>query len=605
MSTHFPDSTLEEIRDRVDIVELIGQYVQLKKTGKNYSGLCPFHKEKSASFSVEPNKQFFYCFACSKGGNIFTFLTQFEGISFPEAVRRLAKRAGVEIKEEAFVKRSNGQRTEDHSRVYAVLELAAKYYQHLLTEKKEYRLALDYIQARGISRKTIDLFRIGVSPQGYQGFQEIAHKRGFTNAELISAGLFIEKPDHAKGGYDRFRFRLMFPLINKEGNVIGFGARILEDNKDQPKYLNSSDSPVFSKRRNLYGLFENQRGIRLKDEAVVVEGYMDVVGLYEAGVQNAVASMGTALTEEHLREIRSLTRNIVTVFDPDAAGEQAFQRSISLCMQEGFFAKNLELPEELDPDEYVRKEGAEAFYALTEKAPTQMAHFLKDIAKRGSLSAAETESALKTLMPILLASRRQPGRALLWDDISLVLKVSVAALKELTEQEVQRLGRTTSGSQGSNPVRPAAPPVKRPVGKTVTDVLDHEFILATLLAPEKFLALDETEWKEAIKEPEALECLKQFKAASDPENLEKTAESWVHASPNSSVSKTIVAGLFADAEKLKTGPSFDAVLDRLRKRKKELRIKTLTAEVRLAQRTGNGEEQLRLLKELQDLRTSL
>lgn len=595
---NFSDATLDQIRERIDIVEYIGQFVQLKKQGKNYSGLCPFHKEKNASFTVEPNKQFYYCFVCSKGGNIFKFVTEYEGVSFPDAVKRLAKKAGVEIKEETFVRNPNTAKKEDHGRLFQLLELAAKFYQHLLLEKKEYRPALDYIQARGISKKTIETFRIGASPNGYQGFQEVALQRGFTNAELVSAGLFIEKPDHPKKGYDRFRSRLMFPLINKEGNVIGFGARILEDNPDQPKYLNSSDSPVFSKRKNLYGLYENQRGIRQKDEAIIVEGYMDVVGLYEAGVQNAVASMGTALTEEHLREIRSLTRNVITVFDPDKAGEQAFQRSISMCMQEGFFAKNLSLPDELDPDEYVRKEGAENFYALCEKAPTQIAHYLKEIAKKGALSQAETANALKELTPVLLASRRNPGRALLWDDISLVLKISAATLKELTEQEANRLGMKTSG--------PAPTPVpKAPTGKKpVTDLLDHEFLFASVKWPEKFLSQRWEEWEGAVKDPQIVLCLQELANCPDADSLIKKAESFVHRQPDSSGSKTIVSALFFEGETPANIATFEAVWNRLQARKKELRIKTLTAEVKLAQRSGSKEEQLRLLKELQDLRTS-
>lgn len=598
----YSENTLDDIRARIDIVDLIGQFVQLKKSGQGFMGLCPFHKEKTGSFHIHPGKQVYKCFGCQKGGNIFTFLMQYEGVNFPEAVQRLAKKAGVELKEEkTFVKQAPEVNT-SHERLYEALELAAKFYQYLLAEKKEYKTALDYITSRGITKKTIDTFRIGVSPTGWSGFLDVALKRGFTLQELITAGLVAEK-EGGKAGYDRFRYRLMFPITNKEGRVIGFGARILDEQNDQqPKYINSIESPVFSKRKNLYGIYENSRGVRLKNEAVIVEGYMDVVGLYEAGVTNAVATMGTALTEEHLRELKNLSKNLVTVFDPDAAGIEAWHRSMHLCLEAGFFAKDLSLPDGKDPDEFAIAEGADSFYELCANAPRQITKYLKEIAKKGPLNPQESAKHLEALTPILVASKRLPDRALLWDDISMVLKVSPQSLKELAQQAAEKKGIASSEtpmpsrsfSHTTQTKKAAAP-----------NVLDHEFLFACVRWPEEFLKLPEEEWSHVVQEEGMEVWLQELRTASSIDEFEQKVEKLIHKQPDHRLSSTAMSALFEEKNATtKSGPTFAAVLERLRRRKKEFEIKALTAQVKLTQRMGDAEEQLRLLNKMKDLKST-
>lgn len=388
----FSENTLNSIRERMSIVELVGEYVQLKKSGQGYMGLCPFHNEKTPSFHVHAVKQCFHCFGCHKGGNIFTFLSAIEGLSFPDSVQRLAKRTGVTIETTQY--RRDAPKPEPlNERLLSAQEWAAKYFHYLLTEVPEFRPTQDYLKSRGLTEKTIKKFRIGVAPKGWNTLLTLMQNRKFSFPELVQSGLVIQK-EGTTHGYDRFRERLMFPITDAEGNVIGFGARQLKDEPNQPKYINSPESPLFSKRKTLYGLFENQRGIRLKGEAVIVEGYMDVVGLYERGVENAVATMGTALTEEHAFQLKALTRRVVTVFDPDSAGSDAWHRSVHLFMTCGLFAKDLSLPDGKDPDEFIVAEGAEKFYKLCEKSPRQITKLLKEIAEKGPLSEEESAKLL-------------------------------------------------------------------------------------------------------------------------------------------------------------------------------------------------------------------
>lgn len=526
---------------------------------------------------------------------------EYEGVNFPEAVRRLAKKTGVEIKEEKTFTPNAPKISASLERLYDVLELAAKFYQYLLVEKKEYKAALDYISGRGITRKTIDTFRIGVSPAGWTGFLDLATKRGFTVPELVSAGLVVER-DEGKKRYDSFRNQLMFPITNKEGRVIGFGARILDEvNDKRPKYINSSESPVFSKRRNLYGIYENSRGIRLKNEAVVVEGYMDVVGLHEAGVTNAVATMGTALTEEHLRDLKNLTKNIITVFDPDNAGIEAWHRSVHLCIEAGFFAKDLSLPDGKDPDEFALSEGADTFYSLCAGAPRQVTKYLKEIAKKGPLNPQEIAKQLEALTPILVASRRLPDRALLWDDISMVLKVSQQSLKDIAQQAADKKGQTAPEQSAPRSFPPKQPQKKAPA----PNVLDHEFLFAAIACPEEFLNLPKEEWEGVIKEEGMPAWLEEMRSSTNVAELEQTVEKLVHREPDSRLSSTAMSALFEEKNaSTKSGPSFAAVLERLRRRKKEFEIKALTTQVKLTQRMGDAEEQLRLLNKMKDLKST-
>jgi len=593
------DHTLNQIRDRLNLVDIVGEYVTLKKSGTGFTGLCPFHNEKTPSFHVHPLKQVFKCFGCQKGGNLFTFYSTIEGLPFPEAVEELAKRAGVELEKTA--KRQAPKPVDvGQLRLIEVNEWAAKYFNHLLVTGKQYQFARDYLKKRGITEKTTEAFQIGVSPIGWNTLRDLMLKRKFQMSELVAAGLVIPKDNNPRDGYDRFRERLMFPIRNAEGKCVGFGARLLRDEENQPKYLNTSESPLFSKRQTLYGLFQNARGIRLREEALIVEGYMDVVGLHQAGVNNAVATMGTALTEEHCKLLKSLTKNVVTIFDPDKAGRDAWHRSIQTLITAGIFAKDLSLPDGQDPDEYVLNHSAESFHELCAKAPRQVNKLLKEIALRGSMTAQESAKALEDLTPLLVASRRLPDRAQLWDDISLVLKVSIEALKEVAESAYRN-----SRPKENTPATALKPGQRRgtitiPVREAKPHPLDIELFQAAVNYPELFQQMAPEEWSEAVKDDRLKQWLERIRTT---ENFEGELELLVQTETRPFLLEPASARLMGQSPAGKGEPLVQALRARLKEIRKKKEIEALTTQVKLGQRLGDDEAQLKLLARLRELRS--
>lgn len=591
------DHTLNQIRDRLNLVDIVGEYVTLKKSGTGFTGLCPFHNEKTPSFHVHPLKQVFKCFGCQKGGNLFTFYSTIEGLPFPEAVEELAKRAGVQL-EKTEVRRKEVKPVDvGQLRLIEVNEWAAKYFNHLLTTQKEYQFAQEYLKKRGITEKTIETFQIGVAPKGWNTLRDLMLKRKFRMSELVAAGLVIPKDNNPNDGYDRFRERLMFPIRNAEGKCVGFGARLLRDEENQPKYLNTSESPLFAKRQILYGLFQNARGIRLREEALIVEGYMDVVGLHQAGVNNAVATMGTALTEEHCHQLKSLTRKVVTIFDPDKAGRDAWHRSIHTLIGAGIFAKDLSLPNGQDPDEYVLEHGAESFHELCAKAPRQVNKLLKEIALRGTMNAQESAKALEELTPLLVASRRLPDRAQLWDDISLVLKVSLEALKEVAESAY----RNTRPKEATPPsAKPASRgPIQIPVKAPKPHPMDVELFQAAVGYPELFRQMAPEEWSAIVRDDRLRQWLEKLVAN---ENFDETLELLVQTETSPWLLEPASARLMGERPQKKGEPLIEALRARLKELRKKKEIAALTTQVKLGQRLGDEEAQLKLLARLRELR---
>lgn len=594
----FSEATLESIRERMNIVDLVGEFVQLKKSGQAYQGLCPFHSEKSPSFYVHPHKQVFRCFGCQKGGNVFTFLMNIDGLSFPEAVEKLAERTGVKL-EKSFRNDKQVSPLAAAGRQLAALDWAARYFHYLLTEIEEYKFALKYIQDRGIQRETIDRFQIGVAPRGWNTLLRLLRDRKFTLQEIVQAGLVVERAESEMGGYDRFRERLMFPIRNRDGQTVGFGARALKDG-DNPKYLNSPESTIFNKRKLFYGMYESQRGIRQLGEAILVEGYMDVVGLAQSGVSNAIATMGTALTEEHCTELKPLSRRVVTVFDPDRAGKDAWHRSVHMFLSTGFFAKDLSLPEELDPDEFVQKYGSEKFYQLCSAAPRQVTKLLKEIAQRGALSESEVAQTLSDLTPLLIASRRLPDRALLWDDICLVLGVSLPVLTEIAESAAKRAQGPETKSAAPEPKRPAAPVRHGPQ----LNRIDLQFFSACVESPEVFLQTPRDDWEGGVKDPTVKSWLQELSKATDALSFREALASLVHSGAAPELAAIAAGGVFEDSPQTKSPQEFKGLIDRLRHRHREAEIKSLSAQIKLSARMGNTEEQLQLLNRLQELRAA-
>ncbi|GGE74372.1 DNA primase [Priestia taiwanensis] len=357
MGNRIPDEIIEKVRHSTDIVEVVSEYVQLKKQGRNYFGLCPFHGESTPSFSVSPDKQIYHCFGCGAGGNSITFLTNIEGISFFDAVNKLGEKANISLKEYEPSSSSEPISTTTTSMIEAHTYLA-KYYHHLLLNTEEGKEALQYLLDRGFTLEAIEKFGIGYSLERWDAVTNILQRRGYSLSLMEEAGLVIRREQD--GNYfDRFRNRIMFPIHNLQGKVVAFSGRSLGE--DTPKYLNSPETTIFTKGRILYNYHQSRAHMRKKQRAILLEGYADVIAAYKAGYEETIATMGTALTEEQAKTIRRTVDQVIISFDGDAAGISAAFKAANMLIQVGCEVKIAQLPEGLDPDDYVKKYGAEKF----------------------------------------------------------------------------------------------------------------------------------------------------------------------------------------------------------------------------------------------------
>jgi len=390
-----PEHIIDQVRESTNVLDVVSRYVSLKKRGRNYVGLCPFHTEKTPSFTVNTEKQIFHCFGCGAGGNVFRFLMRYENLSFVDTVKRLAREAGIEIP----VSQEIRQQVSKNERLFKANENARTFFQFQL--KHAPKTLKDYLKKRGISPKSIELFQVGYAPEGWDHLLKYIQKGNFSQKPYQKLGLLLTGEKSGKL-YDRFRNRLMFPIHNPSGKVVGFGGRQLDDNKNSPKYINSPESPVYQKSRVLYGLYFAREAIRESGFTIFVEGYMDVIQLYQSGVQNVVATSGTALTEDHARLIRRYSNRVFLCYDADKAGVNAAVRGGEVLFQQNIDAEVLILPEGEDPDSYVRQHGKAAFLALLKTAPDYLSFRLTTLQQRYNMqTATERSSAVNEIMDML------------------------------------------------------------------------------------------------------------------------------------------------------------------------------------------------------------
>jgi DNA primase len=358
MAERIAEEKVNEIRQAVEIVDVIGDYVQLKKQGRNYFGLCPFHGENSPSFSVSPDKQIYHCFGCGAGGNVFSFLMDIDGLSFQEAALKLAERANIELKLEGTAAVRNPQLPEGSKQMIEAHELLRKFYHHLLVNTKEGQEALEYLLNRGFTRESIDTFQIGYSLPSWDFAVKLLEKRGFSLELVSKAGLVIQRENDGTY-FDRFRNRIMFPILDHQGHTIAFSGRALGG--EEPKYLNSPETQIFNKSKVLYN-FHHARGvIRKQQQAVLFEGFADVISANRAGVENGVATMGTSLTEEHISLLKRNVQAVTLCYDSDKAGIEAAFRASNMLSKAGLPVRVATMPDGMDPDDFIKVHGEEKF----------------------------------------------------------------------------------------------------------------------------------------------------------------------------------------------------------------------------------------------------
>jgi len=434
----FPGAFLDELAARNPIEDVVGQYVSLTRKSSNLFGLCPFHSEKTASFSVAPEKGIYYCFGCHKGGSVVNFIMEIENLDYPDAVRYLAKRANMEVPEDDTY-RAGYKRQE---RLYSLMKESARYFHSRLSQPCA-KVALEYISKRGLSASTVKNFGLGYAPDTWTGLLDAMRAKGFTQEELLTVGLAI-KHQTKNSVYDRFRNRLMFPIIDIRGNVIGFGGRVLDDSK--PKYLNSPETVIFNKRKNLFAL--NVAKKTKEDCIILTEGYMDAIALHQYGFDCAVASLGTALTEEHANLLAKYTQKVILTYDGDEAGQNATRRAIPLLEKTGLTVKVLRMQGAKDPDEFLKTYGPDAFRNLLHKSENQAEYHLKSLQRKFDLKQDDQRVAfLKEAAAFLATLTNAVEREIYSHRTAEVAGVTPQVLKLEVDKAVRRNERIRQKKQ--------------------------------------------------------------------------------------------------------------------------------------------------------------
>ncbi|MGD9841334.1 MAG: DNA primase [Steroidobacteraceae bacterium] len=483
MSGRIPQYFIDQLISRIDIVEVIGTRVPLRKAGKEFKACCPFHDEKTPSFNVVPDKQFYHCFGCGAHGTALGFLMEYDHLNFVEAVEELAARAGLEVPREESTTPTAAKPTQDH---YTLLEQAGDYFRQQL---RAYPAAIEYLKKRGLTGETAARFGIGYAPDAWDGLIKQLGQNDAALRDLVQVGLLIER-DSKNGFYDRFRQRVMFPIRDSRGRTIGFGGRIIDEG--EPKYLNSPETELFHKGRELYGLYEARQSTRQLKQLLVVEGYMDVVSLHQAGITYAVATLGTATTPEHLKRLFRVCNTVVFCFDGDRAGRAAAWKALEVALpvvSEGQLLRFLLLPDQHDPDSLVSTEGSAAFEARIDAATPLSEYLVSQLAERFDMSNVDGRAQFTGEAQRLLGLLNDDHyRILLYQPLADALGISVDRLRQLIPP--------------GNTNRPAArAPASVSLDNTGRGSLVRQIIHNLLHYPAAALALDRLDELEHVDKP--------------------------------------------------------------------------------------------------------
>jgi len=449
---YIPDELVEEIRARSDIVEVISDRVLLKKSGANYKGLCPFHSEKTPSFTVSPAKQIFHCFGCNEGGNVYQFVMKIENLSFPDSVLLLARRYGINIVEQKV----KGVNSSQKNTLYDVNAMAAEFFQRQLSELPQGKTAREYLRKRGITKNIIESFKIGYASPSWDGVHQFLKKKGISADIQNSAGLIKERENG--GGYvDRFRERIIFPISDSEGRIVGFGGRVLNDTDSRPKYLNSPETLVYKKGNILYGLHITKDLIRKSKDAFLVEGYFDLITAYQHGIKNVIATSGTALTEDHARLLRRYTETVTLVFDGDEAGRNASNRGGIVLLNGGVKVKVIPLPQGNDPDSFIREKKGDGFFNISKGSKPFMEYIINKESAESDLKSIDGRvKCINAVIPFLSLMNNSVEKSMYISSLAEKTGVSEKAIMdEMSKNKVKDKAKvkevlTSTSSSSSN-----------------------------------------------------------------------------------------------------------------------------------------------------------
>src|SRR5712675_1983589 len=408
MAGFFSTSTLDQVRSASDIVDVIGSYVPLKRAGANFVALCPFHKEKSPSFNVNPGRQIFHCFGCHKGGDVFTFVKEYENIGFVDAVRRLAERAKIPLELDQNPAEQQSRHLKDE--LLAIHEQITQRWQNALANEAGGQSARDYLAKRGVSEEAIKLFRLGAAPDAWDDTVNWAKSKNYELPLVEKAGLIIQKSE-ADRYYDRFRGRLMFPICDEQGRVVGFSGRVLSGDEKTAKYVNSPETPIFIKSKVFFGLDKSKRPLLDAESAIICEGQLDLIACFMAGVQNIVAPQGTAFTDQHARIIKRYAAEVVLCFDSDEAGQNAAVRSLDHLLASGLAVRVAVVPAPHDPDSFIKQFGGDKFQELVKNAEGFFDYYLNRLCKQNE--TASDKGRLTVLRSMAEAIQKTGNRVMI------------------------------------------------------------------------------------------------------------------------------------------------------------------------------------------------
>ena len=592
----FPQTFIDDLRRQADIVRVVQDYVSLKKKGANWMACCPFHQEKTPSFSVNPSKDIFYCFGCQKGGSVFNFVMEIERVSFPEAIKIVAEKVNMPLPEMQDDKRFESRRKEADE-VVELNSWALEWWEGQLGEgNAEAKEARDYVEGRGITEETRKTFRLGYAPDSWDALGSYLKRRGATSAQIERSGLVVKKD--AGGFYDRFRGRVIFPVLDAQGRAIAFGGRVL--GAGEPKYLNSPETAAYTKGRHLYGLHQTRDDIRRKKFAILVEGYLDLIIPYQFGVRNAVASLGTALTPEQARLLGRFARRVVVNYDGDRAGVAAAKRAIETLLAEDFDIKVLVLPEGTDPDEFIKASGVEAY---NERRGAALPHiqFVLDQAMRDRnlRRPADKAEAVEEVLPFIRAVRNKIQKREYFDMTMDALRVEEPALRRELWQTVAKVqtnaGADSSAALHDKVVRAESAPLTV-AEQRLLELLMHDAELRRILLPRI-----EPDDYEDLPTAGVFRALAEIEAAGAEVSFDTLGE---RTEGDPVAADLVPLLLMSEPEARAEGEAADeavaeaeSCLLTLRLMRVERRLKDLAVEINAAERAGDNERRDALVME--------